>query len=71
MRKAFDSYSKNLTTYPTTEIDDPEEDLYKVRTAFAYTAFYVYYDQYTLITGILCTNVLIAMGTIIAVLQMF
>ena len=44
MRKAFDGYSKNLTTYPTTEIDDPEEDLYKVRTAFAYTAFYVYYD---------------------------
>ena len=40
-------------------------------TAFAYTAFYVYYDQYTYIRGVLFQNILVAMGAIIMVMQVF
>ena len=36
---------------------------------FTYSLFYVYYDQYTYIRGVLFQNVAIAIGTIICAMQ--
>ena len=37
---------------------------------FSYSIYYVYYDQYTYITGALAQDVLIGVGAIFVVIQM-
>lgn len=41
--------------------DDDDQDSGDVPTVFCYSLFYVYYDQYTYITGVLAQNILLGM----------
>ena len=39
-------------------------------TVFSYSLYYVYYDQYTYITGALCQDILIGLGAVFVAVQM-
>ena len=46
-----------------------EEHITEAPIAFTYSLYYVYYDQYTYIRGVLFQNVVIGVGAIIVALQ--
>ena len=48
---------------------DPKEYEKEAPIDFTYSLYYVYYDQYTFIRGVLYQNVLIAVGAIIVSVQ--
>ena len=47
--------------------DDSDEE--EVPTVFCYSLFYVYYDQYTYITGVLAQNIALGMVAIFFAIQ--
>ena len=75
MRQAFDNYSKSLTQRvsqaQSSQVLKAEESETDPPTAFSYSLYYMYYDQYTYINGVLFQNIVIATGAIIVVMQLF
>lgn len=65
-RKVADSFSGKLHTI---DLDDPEGKFKKVKPVFAYSLFYVYYDQYTYIRGILAEDTLLAMAAVLLAIE--
>jgi len=66
------SYLRRLTNYMG--VTEPQMLKAQVKedeapTAFSYSLYYVYYDQYTYIRGVLFQNVVIAIGAIIIAMQ--
>jgi Niemann-Pick C1 protein len=66
------SYIRKLTNYmgitePQMLKAQPKED--SAPTAFSYSLYYVYYDQYTYIRGVLFQNIFVAIGAIIIAMQ--
>jgi hypothetical protein len=49
--------------------DDDDSDDYKVPTVFCYSLFYVYYDQYTYITGVLAQNIALGIVAVFIAIQ--
>ena len=49
--------------------DDDDSDEYKVPTVFCYSLFYVYYDQYTYITGVLAQNIALGLVAVFIAIQ--
>ena len=61
LQKAFKMIGFNPISYASTETEAP--------IVFTYSLFYVYYDQYTFIRGILAQNAVIGIACIIVALQ--
>ena len=55
MRVAFDNYSKNLTQRGSSEnnVMSAKNKDDEVPVAFCYSLYYMYYDQFTYINGIM------------------
>ena len=51
------------------DIEDDDSDDYVVPTVFCYSLFYVYYDQYTYITGVLAQNIALGLVAIFVAIQ--
>ena len=66
-RKVADSFSGKLHTLP--DLEDPEGKFKKVKPVFAYSLFYVYYDQYTYIRGILAEDTLLALAAVLLAIE--
>lgn len=67
-----ENYLEQLTNYmgitePIELTAEVHED--EAPTVFSYSLYYVYYDQYTYIRGVLFQNVIVAVGSIIVVMQ--
>lgn len=67
-----ENYLEQLTNYvgitePIVLTAEVHED--EAPTVFSYSLYYVYYDQYTYIRGVLFQNVFVAVGSIIVVMQ--
>ena len=49
--------------------DEDDDDDYVVPTVFCYSLFYVYYDQYTYITGVLAQNIALGIVAVFIAIQ--
>lgn len=66
-RKVADEFSTKLHTLEG--IEDEESGSSGVRSVFAYSLFYVYYDQYTYIRGILAEDTLLALAAVLLAIE--
>ena len=60
---------KSLLGLTKTLGDDEDDEDYKVPTVFCYSLFYVYYDQYTYITGVLAQNIALGLIAVFVAIQ--
>lgn len=65
-RKVSDQFANSLHTIP---ISDDEDTNSEVKPVFAYSLFYVYYDQYTYIRGVLAEDTLLAMAAVLLAIE--
>lgn len=70
------AHAETLTRQFTNYIGMTEPMVFKAEekedeapTAFSYSLYYVYYDQYTYIRGVLFQNIFVAIGAIIVAMQ--
>lgn len=66
-RKVSDEFASKL--HILEDIEDDEDTNGKVKSVFAYSLFYVYYDQYTYIRGILAEDTLLAMAAVLLAIE--
>lgn len=66
-RKVSDSFAARLHTLEG--VTDEEDNSDEVKPVFAYSLFYVYYDQYTYITGILAEDTLLALAAVLLAIE--
>lgn len=67
-----ENYLEQMTNYmgitePIVLTAEVHED--EAPTVFSYSLYYVYYDQYTYINGVLFQNIIVAVGSIAVVMQ--
>ena len=66
------SYLRQLTNYmgiTEPQVLKAEAHETEAPTVFSYSLYYVYYDQYTYINGVLFQNIIVAIGAIIIAMQ--
>jgi Niemann-Pick C1 protein len=66
-RKVADTFATRLHTLEG--IEDDEGNSAGVKSVFAYSLFYVYYDQYTYIRGILAEDTLLALAAVLLAIE--
>jgi len=66
-RKVADNFAGKLHTIDG--LSDPEGKFKKVKPVFAYSLFYVFYDQYTYIRGVLAADTLLAMAAVLLAIE--
>jgi Niemann-Pick C1 protein len=66
-RKVADSFANKLVTLD--DIEDDESSSGDVKSVFAYSLFYVYYDQYTYIRGVLAEDTLLAIAAVLLAIE--
>ena len=66
-RRVSDQFASSLHTLDG--IQDDEDSSSEVKPVFAYSLFYVYYDQYTYIRGILAEDTLLAMAAVLLAIE--
>lgn len=66
-RKVADTFATRLHTLEG--IEDEEDTSGSVKSVFAYSLFYVYYDQYTYIRGILAEDTLLALAAVLLAIE--
>ena len=66
-REVSDTFATRLHTLEGVEDNEGSSD--EVKSVFAYSLFYVYYDQYTYIRGILTMDTLLAMAAVLLAIE--
>lgn len=66
-REVSDTFATKLHTLDGLEDNEGSSD--EVKPVFAYSLFYVYYDQYTYIRGILTMDTLLAMAAVLLAIE--
>jgi len=67
--KPTNSLFKRFQSYVGLAADDKDKKEDALKTVFCYSLFYVYYDQYTYITGVLAQNIALGMIAIFFAIQ--
>ena len=66
-RRVADEFADKIV--PNDSPEEGAEDIAETKTAYSYSLFYVYYDQYTYIRGVLVQNTLLALAAVLLAIE--